>query len=76
MKRTERQHLKENELRAFAIQAREAIDERRRPVDLEYPHLLAVDWLAGFRLLLARRFRGGGQPCDFRSTSLSLRGVA
>src|SRR3954471_13641933 len=30
MKRTERQHLKENELRAFAIQAREAIDERRR----------------------------------------------
>jgi len=30
MKRTERQHLKENELRAFAIQAREAIDIRRR----------------------------------------------
>ena len=30
MKRTERQHLKENELRAFAIQAREAIEERRR----------------------------------------------
>jgi TolA-binding protein len=30
MKRAERQHLKENELRAFAIQAREAIDERRR----------------------------------------------
>jgi len=30
MKRTERQHLKENELRAFAVQAREAIDSRRR----------------------------------------------
>jgi TolA-binding protein len=30
MKRTERQHLKENELRAFAIQAREAIETRRR----------------------------------------------
>ena len=30
MKRTERQHLKENELRAFALQARDAIDSRRR----------------------------------------------
>src|SRR5215510_14414570 len=30
MKRTERQHLKENELRAFALQARDAIDARRR----------------------------------------------
>ena len=30
MKRTERQHLKENELRAFAIQAREALEARRR----------------------------------------------
>src|SRR5262249_20281099 len=30
MKRTERQHLKENELRAFALQAREAIEARRR----------------------------------------------
>src|SRR6266849_1883388 len=30
MKRTERQHLKENELRAFALQARDTIDARRR----------------------------------------------
>jgi TolA-binding protein len=30
MKRTERQHLKENELRAFAVQARETLDARRR----------------------------------------------
>jgi TolA-binding protein len=30
MKRTERQHLKENELRAFALQARDAIEARRR----------------------------------------------
>jgi TolA-binding protein len=30
MKRTERQHLKENELRAFAIQARDALETRRR----------------------------------------------
>jgi TolA-binding protein len=30
MKRAERQHLKENELRAFAVQAREALDTRRR----------------------------------------------
>jgi TolA-binding protein len=30
MKRTERQHLKENELRAFAVQARDTIDARRR----------------------------------------------
>jgi TolA-binding protein len=30
MKRTERQHLKENELRAFARQARDTIDARRR----------------------------------------------
>ncbi len=30
MKRTERQHLKENELRAFALQARETIEARRR----------------------------------------------
>ena len=30
MKRTERQHLKENELRSFALQARDAIDSRRR----------------------------------------------
>jgi TolA-binding protein len=30
MKRTERQHLKENELRAFAVQARNTIDARRR----------------------------------------------
>jgi TolA-binding protein len=30
MKRTERQHLKENELRAFAVQARDAIEARRR----------------------------------------------
>jgi TolA-binding protein len=30
MKRAERQHLKENELRAFAIQARDTIDARRR----------------------------------------------
>jgi TolA-binding protein len=30
MKRTERQHLKENELRAFAIQARDTIEARRR----------------------------------------------
>src|SRR3954465_4439886 len=30
MKRAERQHLKENELRAFAIQARETLDARRR----------------------------------------------
>ena len=30
MKRTERQHLKENELRAFAIQARDSLEARRR----------------------------------------------
>ena len=30
MKRTERQHLKENELRAFALQARDTIEARRR----------------------------------------------
>lgn len=30
MKRTERQHLKENELRAFALQARSTIEARRR----------------------------------------------
>jgi len=30
MKRAERQHLKENELRAFAMQARDVIDSRRR----------------------------------------------
>ena len=30
MKRAERQHLKENELRAFAMQARDTIDARRR----------------------------------------------
>jgi TolA-binding protein len=30
MKRTERQHLKENELRAFAVQARESLEARRR----------------------------------------------
>jgi TolA-binding protein len=30
MKRTERQHLKENELRSFALQARDTLDSRRR----------------------------------------------
>ncbi len=30
MKRTERQHLKENELRSFALQARDTIDARKR----------------------------------------------
>jgi TolA-binding protein len=32
MKRTERHHLKENELRTFALQARETFDSRRREV--------------------------------------------
>src|SRR5436189_1674411 len=39
-------------------------------------YVLTADCLAGFRLLRARRFRSGGEPCHICSAPFSLRGVA
>src|SRR6266536_3184238 len=39
-------------------------------------YVLTADCLAGFRLLRARRFRGGGQPRDICFASFPLRGAA
>ncbi len=46
MKRTERQHLKENELQAFARQAREALDAKRRETTALVTIVVAVGAVA------------------------------
>src|SRR5438067_1406476 len=46
MKRTERQHLKENELQTFAREARERIEDRKREVAIAATIVLAVGVIA------------------------------
>jgi len=46
MKRTERQHLKENELQTFARQAREAIDAKKRETTALIAIIVAVGAVA------------------------------
>ena len=55
MKRTERQHLKENELEALARQARELIEARRRETTLIVTALVVVGAILGGYLLWRER---------------------
>src|SRR5919198_4282047 len=55
MKRTERQHLKENELEALARQAREMVEARRRETTLIVTALVVVGAILGGYLLWRER---------------------
>jgi len=73
MKRTERHHLKENELTALAKTARRAVDERRRPLAAFLVALLVVAVVAA--AYLAWRGQVSGRADALLAEALAIEGA-